>query len=429
MLSLNKIRENPEEIERKLRTRDDKIRLDGLLNMDRERRELIQKTQGLKHEKNVQSERIAQFKKDGKEEEAQRLIKKMRKLSVRIGQLDSELEKKEERINKILSELPNLPHPSVPVSDKEEDKKVVREYKEPKKFNFDIKNHLQLGDDLGILDFPRAAKITGSRFPTYRGWGARLEMALVYWMLNYQIVENKYEPIFPPFLANSASMYTSSQLPKFEEDLYCCQRDGLYLNPTAEVLLANMHREEILESDQLPLKYVAYTTCFRREAGGYGEEERGLIRTHQFNKVELFKFSEPENSYRELEAMVEDAEDILKELDLHYRLTQLTTCDLAQQSALTYDLEVWIPSQQKYYEVSSLSNCEDFQARRGDIRYRPGKNAKPEYMHTLNGSGLATSRLFVALLENNQQKDGSVALPPILSKLLGVDRLEPTSSQ
>lgn len=428
MLSLKRIREKPEEIEGKLRTRDDKIRLDGLVNMDRERRELIQKSESLKHQKNVQSERIAQLKKDGKQKEADKLIKKMRKLSTQIDQLDRRLKEKEERINKILSELPNVPHPSVPVSDKEEDKKVLREYKEPKKFDFDIKNHLQLGTDLGILDFPRGAKITGSRFPTYRGWGARLEMALVYWMFNYQITKNKYEPIFPPFLANPASMYTSSQLPKFEEDLYYCQRDDLYLNPTAEVLLANMHREEILESHQLPLKYVAYTTCFRREAGGYGEEERGLIRTHQFNKVELFKFTEPENSYRELEAMVEDAEDILKELDLHYRLTQLPTCDLAQQSALTYDLEVWIPSQQKYYEVSSLSNCEDFQARRGDIRYRPEKGAKPKYVHTINGSGLATSRLFVALLENNQCKDGSVVLPPVLCKLLGVDRLEHSGS-
>lgn len=424
MLSLRKIRENPEEIEYLLRTRNDKIRLDGLLDLDSERRKLIKRAENLKHKKNVQSEKIARLKQSGKEDEASEIIDEMKKLSFRIRKLDGELKEKENQLNALLSELPNLPHPSVPVSDKEEDKKILKEYKEPKKFDFNIKNHLELGEDLGILDFPRGAKITGSRFTAYKGWGARLEMTLIYWMFTHQVEENGYEPIFPPFLANSESMYTSSQLPKFVDDLYHCGRDDLYLNPTAEVLLANMHRDEILDADKIPLNYVAYTACFRREAGGYGEEERGLIRTHQFNKVELFKFTTSDNSYHQLENMVEDAEDILKKLDLHYRLTQLPTCDLAQQAALTYDLEVWIPSQEKYYEVSSLSNCEDFQARRGNIRYRPEKGAKPEYLHTINGSGLATSRLFVALLENNQQKDGSVVLPPVLAKYLGIDRLK-----
>jgi seryl-tRNA synthetase len=249
-------------------------------------------------------------------------------------------------------------------------------------------------------------------------------MALVQFMFRYQTEENGYEPIFPPFLGNEESFYTSSQLPKFQEDVYYCERDGLYLNPTAEVLLANMHRGEILQADELPKRYAAFTTCFRREAGAAGEEERGLIRMHQFNKVELFIFTKPEDSYAALEKLIADAEDILKELDIHYRVTLLPTCDLAQQAAKTVDLEVWLPSQGKYYEVSSCSNCEDFQARRGNIRYRPEPEAKPEFVHMLNGSGVATSRLFAAILENNQQPDGSVIVPEPLRDYVGADVLK-----
>jgi seryl-tRNA synthetase len=301
----------------------------------------------------------------------------------------------------------------------------LREFGQKPQFSFPFKNHIELGEQLGLLDFPRAAKIAGSRFPLYRGKGALLEMALISFMMRYHTEKNGYIPIFPPFLGNPESFFAAGQLPKFADQVYFCPEDKLYLNPTAEVLLTNLHRDEILDGSQLPLKYCAYTACFRREAGTYGEEEKGLIRMHQFNKVELFKFTKPEESYQELESLVEDAEDILKELNVHYRVALLPTCDLAQQSAKTIDLEVWIPSQNRYYEVSSISNCEDFQARRGNIRFRREKGSKPEYVHTLNGSGLATSRLFVAILENNQQPDGSVLIPKPLQEYVGTDRLTP----
>jgi len=421
MLSLQRIRENPKEIEQRLQTRDPNIKLDELLRLDEERRLLIGQSEELKRQRNEGSQQIGKLLREKKEKEAQALKEEMKKLSDRIKQLDNELQQKEAGINELLARMPNVPHESVPVSLNKGDKKVLREYKAKREFDFPFKSHLELGEALDILDFPRAAKIAGSRFPLYKGLGAKLEMALIAFMFKYQIEKNGYTPIFPPFLGNEASFFTSSQLPKFKDDVYFIEKDGLYLNPTAEVLLANLHRDEILEADQLPLKYAAYTACFRREAGTYGEEEKGLIRMHQFNKVELFKFTKPEDSYTELEKLVEDAEAILKELDLHYRVTLLPTCDLAQQSAKTIDLEVWIPSQGRYYEVSSCSNCEDFQAQRGNMRFRRGKNAKPEFVHMLNGSGLATSRLFAAILETNQQKDGSILIPKPLCDYMGTD--------
>ena len=421
MLSLQRIRENPKEIERRLQTRDPQIKLDELLRLDEERRRLIVQTEELKRQRNEGSEQIGKLLQEKKEKEAQALKDEMKKLSDRIKQLSDELQQKETRINELLARVPNVPHESVPISLNKGDKKVLREYKAKREFDFPFKTYLELGEALNLLDFQRAAKIAGSRFPMYKGWGAKLEMALITFMFKYQVEKNEYTPIFPPFLGNEMSFFTASQLPKFKDDVYVIEKDGLYLNPTAEVLLANLHRDEILDADQLPLKYAAYTACFRREAGSYGEEEKGLIRMHQFNKVELFKFTKPENSYAELEKLVEDAEAILKELDLHYRVTLLPTCDLAQQSAKTIDLEVWIPSQGRYYEVSSCSNCEDFQARRGNIRFRREKNAKPEFVHMLNGSGLATSRLFAAILENNQQKDGSIVVPKPLRDYLGTD--------
>jgi len=421
MLDLKMIRENPQEIERRLRTRDPSISLDNLLKLDEERRKLLQEVEELKRQRNEGSEQIGKLKREGKGKEVQALLKEMGKISDKIKELDKILAEKETKIQDILARLPNLPHEGVPISLNKGDKKVLREYKSRREFDFPIKNHLELGEALNLLDFPRAAKIAGSRFPLYKGLGAKLEMALIHFMFKYQIEENGYEPIFPPFLGNPESFFTSSQLPKFKDDVYYCEKDELYLNPTAEVLLTNLHRDEVLAADDLPLKYAAYTACFRREAGAAGEEERGLIRVHQFNKVELFKFTKPEDSYDELNALVEDAEDILKELDLHYRVTLLPTCDLAQQSAKTIDLEVWIPSQGRYYEASSCSNCEAFQARRGNIRYRPSKEAKPEFVHTLNGSGLATSRLFAAILENNQQEDGSVIVPEVLRDYVGTD--------
>jgi seryl-tRNA synthetase len=281
---------------------------------------------------------------------------------------------------------------------------------------------LEIGEEKGILDFRRAAVIAGARFPMYVGLGARLEMALIQFMF-FHHVEKGYTPILPPFLANETSFVVSSQLPKFADDVYHCEKDGLYLNPTAESLLANLHRDEIFAAEDLPLKYVAYTPCFRREAGTYGEEERGLIRVHQFNKVELFKFTVPDASYRALEELVADAEAVLQALEMHYRVTLLPTQDLAQQSSKTIDLEVYLPGQDRYYEVSSCSNCEDFQARRANTRYRPAPEEKPEYVHTLNGSGLATSRLVAAILENNQMRDGRVRVPRVLQERVGVEFL------
>jgi seryl-tRNA synthetase len=421
MLDLKAIRDNPEEIERRLRTRDPSLSLAELLKLDEQRRVLIREVEELKHKRNEASDEIARLKGEGREEEAQSRIAEMRAIAERIKALDGELSSLEGEIREILIGLPNIPHESVPVSANKEDKVVIREYKERPSFDFTPKHHLELGEELGILDFPRAARIAGSRFPLYKGWGARLEMALIKFFWDFHCEKTGYIPILPPYLGNSETMFTAAQLPKFKDDVYYIEKDDLYLNPTAETLLCNLHRGEILDGDELPLKYMAYTACFRREAGAAGEEERGLIRVHQFNKVELFKFTSAETSFEELESLVKDAEAVLQALDLHYRVTLLPTGDMAAQSAKTYDLEVWIPSQNRYYEVSSCSNCTDYQARRGDIRYRPAPGAKPRYVHMLNGSGLATSRLMVALLETNQRPDGSVVVPEALRDYVGTD--------
>ena len=423
MLDLKKIRENPEEVERRLQARDPSIKLDRLLELDERRRALIREVEELRARRNEGSEQIGRLMSQGRREEAQPLIAQMGRLSDQIKELEEELRAVERELREVLARLPNLPHESVPISPDKGAKVVLREWGERPEFDFTPRSHLELGRALGLLDFPRAAKIAGARFPLYRGRGALLEMALIQFMFRYQVEENGYEPIFPPFLGNEESFFASAQLPKFQEDLYYCERDGLYLNPTAEVLLLSLHRDEILRGEDLPLRYVAYTACFRREAGAAGEEERGLIRMHQFNKVELFVFSRPEDSYAELEKLVGDAEAILRELGVHYRVTLLPSCDLALQSAKTIDLEVWIPSQGRYYEVSSCSNCEDYQARRGNIRYRPEPEAKPRFVHTLNGSGVATPRLFAAILESNQQPDGSVVVPEPLRDYVGTDIL------
>ncbi len=421
MLDITKIRENPEKIEEQLKRRDKQISLDRILHLDKQRRDIIGKVEELKHEKNQASKQIGKLKKEGRDERADQIIGQMSQLSEDIATLEKELNKAENKLQAELDFLPNLPHSSVPVSENAEDKVVLEEHGKKRNFDFKPKSHLQLGENLDLFKFDKAAKITGARFPFYYGNGAALEMALINFMFFYQVNKNKYTPVFPPYLANSSSYYTSGQLPKFKEDLYYVEKEDLYLNPTSESILANYYRDEILSRENLPQKLVAFTTCFRREAGSYGEEERGLIRTHQFNKVELFRFTEPDESYTHFEEIIEDAESILDELDLHYRKVMLPTCELAQQASKTIDLEVWIPSQERYYEVSSISNCEDFQARRGNMRYRPEKGAKPEFVHTLNGSGLATSRLLVALLENNQTKEGQVKLPKALAELLSKD--------
>lgn len=425
MLDLKAIRENPEEIERRLKTRDPEVTLKPLLEKDEKRRKLLQEVEALKHERNQASEEVAHLKREGREGEAQSRIQELRKLSERIKQLDDEVSRLEEEIRDILVRLPNLPHESVPVSFSKDDKVIVREYKERPELPFEPKHHLDFAHERGLLDFPRAARIAGSRFPLYIGWGARLEMALIQFCWDFHCEKTGYIPVLPPYLGNPESMFTASQLPKFQDDVYYIERDELYLNPTAETLLCNLHRGEILSAEELPLKYMAYTACFRREAGAAGEEERGLIRVHQFNKVELFKFTTAETSFDELESLVQDAEAVLQALDLHYRVALLPTGDMAAQSAKTYDLEVWIPSQKRYYEVSSCSNCTDYQARRGNIRYRPAKGEKPRYVHTLNGSGLATSRLMVAILETFQEPDGRVRVPEALRDYVKADVIPP----
>jgi seryl-tRNA synthetase len=419
MLDLKVIREQPKETEKKLKSRDATLSLDPLLELDERRRKLIQEVESLKHQRNEASEEIARLKGAKREAEAQQRIRQMRQIAERIKTLEGDLTAVEQELNDLLIRLPNLPHESVPVSMHKEDKIIVREYKTKPRLDFEPKHHLELGEALGLLDFPRAARIAGARFPLYKGWGARLEMALIQFFLDFHFRHGGYTPILPPYVGNPETMFTASQLPKFKEDVYFIEKDNLYLNPTAETLLCSLHRGEILEADQLPLKYMAYTACFRREAGAAGEEERGLLRMHQFNKVELFKFTSAQSSFEELESLVRDAEAVLQKLDLHYRVVLLPTGDMAAQSAKTYDLEVWIPSQKRYYEVSSCSNCTDYQARRGEIRYRPTPAAKPEFVHTLNGSGLATSRLMSALLETNQRPDGSVIVPEVLREYVG----------
>jgi seryl-tRNA synthetase len=425
MLDLKAIRKNPDEFERKLQTRDPEIRLTPLLELDERRRGLIREVERLKHERNAASEEIARLKREGREAEAEKRIREMRAISDHVKQLDDELARLEDEIRGILVSLPNVPHESVPVSPSKDEVIIVREHKTKPELDFEPVHHLDLGQKLGLLDFPRAARIAGSRFPLYKGWGARLEMALIQFFLDFHWKETGYTPVLPPYLGNSETMFTAAQLPKFQDDVYYIEKDDLYLNPTAETLLCSLHRGEILDAEELPLKYMAYTACFRREAGAAGEEERGLIRVHQFNKVELFKFTTPETSFDELESLVQDAEAVLKALDLHYRVALLPTGDMAAQSAKTYDLEVWIPSQERYYEVSSCSNCTDYQARRGNIRYRPARDPKPQYVHTLNGSGLATSRLMVAILETNQRPDGSVVIPEVLRPYVGTDVIRP----
>ena len=422
MLDIREIRERPEEVLARLRRRDPAVDLSRVLSLDEERRGLIRQVEELRRKRKAGSEEVARLQREGKPVEAQARIASLKALSGKLKELEESLSQVEKELGEELLRLPNLPHESVPTGTKEE-KVLLRSWGEPPKFDFQPRHHVELAKELGLLDLERAAKITGARFPMYVGLGARIELALIHWMFELHVREHGYIPVLPPILANPTSFLVSGQLPKFADELYHCPEDNLYLNPTAESLLVNLHRDEILPEEALPLRYVAYTPCFRREAGSYGEEQRGLIRVHQFNKVELFHFTIPERSYEDLEELVGHAERVLQALGLHYRVMLLPSQDLAQQSAKTIDLEVWLPGQGRYYEVSSCSNCEAYQARRGNIRFRPAAGGKPEFVHTLNGSGVATSRLFAALLEQNQRPDGSVALPPLLAELVGVEVL------
>jgi seryl-tRNA synthetase len=422
MLDLKFIRENPEVVKNAIRLKGEKDTVDEILKLDERRRELIKKGDALKARRNDVTEEIANLKKQGKD--ATDLIEEMRKVSDEIKSIDAELKKVETELENLLLWLPNIPHSSVPIGKDASDNVVVRVWGEIPEFDFEIKDHLTLGKKLGIIDFERGAKLAGSGFPLYIGKGATLERALINFMLDLHIQKHGYIEVFPPFLVNEASMRGTGQIPKLKDDMYYCPEDDLYLIPTAEVPVTNIHRDEILDINELPKKYVAYSACFRREAGSWGRETKGFLRVHQFNKVELVKFTTPETSYDELESLVKDAEEVLQLLNIPYRVVLLCTGDMSFASAKTYDIEVWSPAEKKWLEASSCSNFEDFQARRMNVRFRRDKKSKPEFVHTLNGSGLATSRLMVALLENYQTPEGKVIVPKVLHKYTGFTIIE-----
>jgi len=380
--------------------------------LDSKRRELLQETELLKNRRNVVSGDVAKRKKN--KEDAEELILEMREVSDRIKGLDEEIRQLEAQIDMMMLSIPNIPHSSVPIGASEDDNVEIRRHGEPREFAFTPKAHWDVAQDLDIIDFEAAAKVTGSRFAFYKGFGARLERALINFMMDLHSSEHGYEEILPPYIVNKDSLVGTGQLPKFEEDLFKLNDTEYYLIPTAEVPVTNYHREEILPADQLPKHYVAYSSCFRSEAGASGRDTRGLIRQHQFNKVEMIKIVKPETSYDELEKMTANAERVLQLLGLPYRVLALCTGDMGFTAAKTYDLEVWLPESNMYREISSCSNVEDFQARRANIRFRQDTKSKPEFLHTLNGSGLAVGRTVAAILENYQQEDGSVIIPEVL---------------
>lgn len=417
MLDIKLLRDQLDQVKERIRARGTKVDWEEFAAVDMERREALVKWERMKERKNQLSGEIGKLKKSGRDVTS--LMQEVEQLSRAIREGEGPLAEIEKRFERVMLWIPNLPHASVPLGTGAEGNREVRRWGEIPKFDFSPKNHWEIGEELGILDFARAAKIAASRFALYYGQGALLERALINFMLDLHTRERGYREAIPPFLVNRESMTGTGQLPKFEEDLFRTADPDLFLVPTAEVPLTNIHREEVLNQEDLPIRYVAYTPCFRREAGSYGQDVRGLIRLHQFNKVELVKLTEPQSSYEELEKMVRDAEEVLRRLNIPYRVVELCTGDLGFASAKTYDLEVWLPGQDTYREISSCSNCEDFQARRAQIRYRPEKKGKAVFVHTLNGSGLAVGRTVVAVLENYQQKDGSVVVPEVLRPYMG----------
>jgi seryl-tRNA synthetase len=429
MLDLNYVRENIDKVREALNARraDTKV-LDDFTSADEERRRTIAESDQLNAQRNASSREIGALMKEGKKEEAEARRALVAGLKDQISELDQRRAETETRMREMLSTLPNIPDTSVPVGADESDNVEVRRWGTPPEFAFEPKDHVDLGVALGILDLERATKIASSRFAILNGAGARLERALINFMLDVQTREHGYLETLPPFIVNRAALFGTAQLPKFEADLFKLEdvRD-LFLIPTAEVPVTNYYREEILDAAQLPLRWAAYTPCFRSEAGSYGRDTRGVIRQHQFEKVELVKYSLPENSYEELESLTRDAETILQKLGIHYRVVALSTGDLGFGAAKTYDIEVWLPSQNTFREISSCSNYEAFQARRAQIRFRRGAGAKPEFVHTLNGSGLAIGRTWIAVLENYQQADGSVIIPEVLKPYVGLDRIDKIS--
>lgn len=418
MLDVKILRNDYARVEEALNNRRKSLDLiAGFPPLDERRRALLQETETLKSRRNTVSAEVAKRKKN--KEDAEELILEMREVGDRIKELDDEVRELEVKIEELTMSIPNIPHSSVPVGASEEENVEVRRWNEPRSFEFTPKAHWEIALDLGILDFEAGAKVTGSRFTFYKGLGARLERALISFMMDVHSNDHGYEEMLPPYIVNRDSLYGTGQLPKFEEDLFKLTEGDYYLIPTAEVPVTNYHREEILSAEELPKKYVAYSSCFRSEAGAAGRDTRGLIRQHQFNKVEMIKIVNPETSYEELEKMTANAERILQLLKLPYRVLALCTGDLGFTAAKTFDLEVWLPESDMYREISSCSNVEDFQARRANIRYRPEPKAKPEFVHTLNGSGLAVGRTVAAILENYQREDGTVEIPEVLRPYMG----------
>lgn len=421
MISLKKLRNTAKSFKEKLTLKQDNTNLDNILNLDEKTRDLKTKANNLRSLRNNASEAIGFAKKQGLD--ASKSINETRELGDSLKEIESELNLVENQLNLLLFQVPNLPHDSVPEGKNEEANIEIRSWGKKPSFDFKPKNHLELGQSLELFDFQRGAKLSGSGFPLYTGQGAKLERSLINSMINHHEVEFGFKEIFPPVLMKKESMLTTGQLPKFQEDMYHTEIDNLYLAPTAEVPVTNLHREEIINESELPINYVAYSPCFRRESGSYGKDTRGLLRVHQFNKVELVKFTTPDSSYDELEALTLQAESVLKKLGLHYRVVELCTADLSFAAAKCFDLEIWAPGEEKWLEVSSCSNFESFQARRGNIRYRRSDNNRVEYLHTLNGSGVATPRLMVALLETYQIADGSIVFPETVAEFLGIQRI------
>jgi seryl-tRNA synthetase len=426
MYDLNFFRTNLQYIRDRLALRGYSLDIDAFEELDSSRRRHLSEAERLRAERNQASATIAKLKKAGEDTTQQQ--QHVRELGEQIAKLEQEAAALETKFRDFLARVPNLPHESVPAGKDERDNVEIRRWGEPRQFSFTPKAHWDLGPALGILDLERAAKVAGARFAVYWGLGAALERALINFMLDLHTKEHGYQEVLPPFLINSASLYGTGQLPKFAEDLFRCEGHDLWLAPTAEVPVTNLFREETLDAAALPISLCAYTPCFRSEAGSYGRDVRGIIRQHQFQKVELVKFTRADQSYQELEKLTADAEDVLRRLELPYRTVVLCTADIGFSSAKTYDIEVWLPGQNAYKEISSCSNFEAFQARRAQIRYKSG-NSKPEYAHTLNGSGLAVGRTWVAIVENYQQEDGSVLIPKALQPYLNVERIDAKSAR
>lgn len=421
MLDIKRIRQNPEEVAKAVARRGKPTNMDALLKQDADRRALLAEAEALKARRNAVSKEIPKMKKNG--EDVEPLFAEMKQVGDQIKALDDQIAALDDAIRETLLSIPNTPNPDIPDGLSDADNVEVKRYLEPTHFDYEPMAHWDIGEKLGILDFETAARVTGARFTFYKGLGARLERSVFNLMMDTHAGENGYTEIFPPYIVHERSMYGTGQLPKFAEDMFKLENTSYYLIPTAEVPVTNMFREQVIDGAQLPLKYCAYSACFRAEAGSAGRDTRGLIRQHQFNKVELVKFTRPETSYEELESLLADAESILQKLKLPYRVVTLCAGDIGFSSAKTYDIEVWMPSYGRYVEISSCSNFEDFQARRANIRFK-GEGKKPEFVHTLNGSGLAVGRTVAAILENYQQPDGSVKVPEALVPYVGAEFIQ-----